>query len=257
MQNKYVGDVGDFAKHGLLRFLSGETAEDDGDRLRLGLVWYLYHGWPHNSDGKHVGYLMRTPDDDKREYRDCDPELWETLRDLILSNARCVHCIQGAAVLPEDTLYYDAQLDYAPKMLRAMRKLTREYWFGNALVASSGADLGCLDPDNGISGDARMYRAEGPKFVYMDDLKAFWERGQSLVVYHHLGMTEPACEQIRAKVQIIQDELLGAEPISLLFHKGSDRVFFVVPQPERKEIIKARVSRMLDTPWSKHFERVG
>ena len=27
----------------------------------------------------------------------------------------------------------------------------------------------------------------GPKYVYYDDLQSCWERGQSLVVYHHVG----------------------------------------------------------------------
>ena len=35
MQNKYVGDVADFGKRGLLRFLSGMTSEGDLARLRL------------------------------------------------------------------------------------------------------------------------------------------------------------------------------------------------------------------------------
>ena len=37
-QNRHIGDVADFGKYGLLRYLSGETPEDDGCRLRLGVV---------------------------------------------------------------------------------------------------------------------------------------------------------------------------------------------------------------------------
>jgi hypothetical protein len=35
MQNRYVGDIGDFGKFGLLRFI-----EDTG--LRIGINWYLH-----------------------------------------------------------------------------------------------------------------------------------------------------------------------------------------------------------------------
>ena len=41
MQNRYVGDVCDFGKLGLLRFLSGCTDSSPEPRLRLGLIWYL------------------------------------------------------------------------------------------------------------------------------------------------------------------------------------------------------------------------
>ena len=48
MQNRYVGDVADFGKHGLLRFLSGMTDEEKpNQKLRLGLVWYMYHDEKH------------------------------------------------------------------------------------------------------------------------------------------------------------------------------------------------------------------
>ena len=40
MQNPYVGDVADFGKHGLLRFLSGMTDEAGPEpKLKLGLVY--------------------------------------------------------------------------------------------------------------------------------------------------------------------------------------------------------------------------
>ena len=56
MQNKYVADVGDFGKHGLLRRLSGATADDQLDPLRLGLVWYAFPDECGNLDGKFVQY---------------------------------------------------------------------------------------------------------------------------------------------------------------------------------------------------------
>ena len=183
MQNRYVGDVADFAKYGLLRFLSKS-------RLRLGLVWYLHHDQRHgadakklNYDGKYTSYLVRTPDDDRREFRDCDPDLWDKLRDLILRDARCVHCVEEAGILPEDTLYYDAQLHYVPggssKAVRAAKVTMREYWFHGALRVTERAGLVCVDPDNGIASDEKMHLKDGPKHVYLPDLKAFWERGQS------------------------------------------------------------------------------
>ena len=259
MQNKYVADVGDFGKYGLLRYLSGKTACDDLEWLRMGVVWYWHHDEPHNGAGKFTSYLARTPKDDKQEYRDCDSDLWEKLRDLMLNNDRCTRCIERTGILPEDTLYCDAQLSYFPRMSPAVRKTTRGHWLDTALAATKDAGLVFVDPDNGISGDALMFTAKGPKNVYMGDLNRFWERGQSLVVYHHMGIMENVCDAARQKARTVRDGLAGAEPIPLLYRKGAVRAFYVIPQPCHKELITARVCRMLDSPWgkNKHFEWVG
>src|SRR6266851_6371289 len=67
MQNRYVGDVGDFAKYALLRRLVGRPTEE---ALRLGVVWCLFPDESHNNDGRHVSYLraagFTSLDDDLR-----------------------------------------------------------------------------------------------------------------------------------------------------------------------------------------------
>lgn len=54
MQNRYVGDIGDFGKLGLLRQLS-KTG------LSVGVNWYLTPDETHNGDGRHIGYLESKP----------------------------------------------------------------------------------------------------------------------------------------------------------------------------------------------------
>ena len=41
MQDAFAGDIGDFSKFGLLRWLCGMTAGDGLPRLRVGINWYL------------------------------------------------------------------------------------------------------------------------------------------------------------------------------------------------------------------------
>lgn len=254
MQNKYVGDVGDFGKHGLLRFLSGMTdVERPEPNMKLGLVWYLFHDEIHNNHGDQTAFLNRTPRDDKHEYRECDPCLWETLRDLVhREDARCVHCAQLAGIFPEKTEYYGTPLYYMPEMNPARRRELREFWFGQALQATQDAELVYVDPDTGIGRDALKYQAKGPKYTYVSDLQAIWERGQSLVVYHHLGMTKGGAEDMTRAAAARIREGLGTEPISLLFHPGGCRVFYVVPRPEHKGLIRERVDRFLKFGWEKH-----
>ena len=266
MQNKYVGDAGDYAKHGLLRRLSGLTdPETSAPDLRLGLVWYLFPDELHGADktkvsrdGKHIAYLDPNHKDAEM-HRECDPDLWAKLRKYVDEGRRCVHCVQADPVLPANTLYHDDLLYYWPSMARPFRQTLRELWFTGALRATAKADLVCLDPDNGIRDDSQMYRQNGPKHTYISDLRAFWERGQSLVVYQHLGMSEPAEAQIPKKVAVLRSGLPGAEPIPLRYRHGSSRIFFVLPQPAHRERIEARIHRMLDGPWGRncHFERTG
>ena len=50
MQNRYVADLGDFGKYGLLKYLCRG--------LRLGIIWYLVSNESHNSDGRHIRYRL-------------------------------------------------------------------------------------------------------------------------------------------------------------------------------------------------------
>ncbi len=49
MQDRYVGDVGDFGKYGLLRALSGPFKSEAV--LSLGMVWYLVPDQGNGGDG--------------------------------------------------------------------------------------------------------------------------------------------------------------------------------------------------------------
>ena len=76
LQNRYVGDLGDFGKYGLLKALCGDT-------LKLGVNWYLIPDESHN--GKHTAYLKSTHKD-STAYRSCDPELYDSLRKIVFIN---------------------------------------------------------------------------------------------------------------------------------------------------------------------------
>ncbi len=267
MQNRYVGDVGDFAKFGLLRFLSGTTDPECKERLGVGLIWYMHYDERHgadrskiNNDGRHVGYL-----DLHRKnvslYGDCDPELWAKLGHLVGQDRRCVHCAQEAKLLPEGTRYYTPLLTYVPRMPREQKQAVRECWFRNALAETCGpdVDLVCVDPDNGLADDRIMLDPpRGAKHVYMPDLQSIWGYGKSLVIYHHSnwdGRVPVQMDRVAAKLR----DGLGTAPISLWFHGGTARAFFVVPQPgSAGDVIRDRVDRFLDSGWGhpKLFEKV-
>lgn len=264
MQNKYAGDVADFGKCGLLRFLSGLTdPEADAQDLTPGLAWWFHLDKCERKDGHITGYLKDTKKN-RRLFRSCDPCLWDGLRVLVEGGRRCVHCIQAAGLFPDDTLYHRELLHF-PKYLskpgqRLMREEIRRLWIEDALRTTEAAHLVYLDPDTGPSDDNRRYQAIGPKWVYHDEILAFWERGQSLVLYQDLGMNETADRLAQATANRLCG-ILGTEPIPLRYLHGV-RAFFVIPNPRCPEVaekVRERTYRFMEGCWrdNGHFRFLG
>ncbi len=81
MQDRYVGDVGDYVKLAILRALMpGE---------RLGGAWWLYPDEAHNADGRHIGYL-HSPG----RWRSYDPDLFDGLAAVVADGRRRVQALQ-------------------------------------------------------------------------------------------------------------------------------------------------------------------
>lgn len=264
MQNRYVGDVGDFGKYGLLRHLTGqrETPPSDLD-LSLGVVWYLYPDESHNADGKYTGYLNDTPANHSR-FRACDPDLYDTMRLLVKAGCRNILAVQRSRTLPSDTLYYEPSLSFPRQMPRSDREAARANWFAGSLDATADADMIFVDPDNslsdpanGISASIDPLRKTGPKYVFIADLLRFFERGQSLIVYHHLGRRGTAVQQAVRVAESLKASLdLPDLPRSLLYHRGSSRAYFIVPQERHKHTLETRLSDLFRSPWDSHFKLV-
>ena len=295
MQNRYVGDLGDFGKYGLLRWLClpDRTGEDqtlapslgwravvDSDEqnasaegstlplwppqeadckqsLTVGVVWYLVPDETHNSDGKHIHYLDPSAHNQER-FRDCDPTLYDTLREIVRSNRRNVSSIRECQILPLGTRFYEAVLtfdrpdDQSP-FTRAHRVARRNAWLCGALKFTSGCDIVFVDPDNGFEVKVGPYQKRGPKYVFFDELLPYLERNQSLVIYHHIGRQGSARDQIQERLTQISNEL-GREAFALLYHRGSARAFFVVPAPRHRMDIISKAKLLMLSPWSRHFE---
>ena len=264
MQDRYVGDVGDFGKYGLLRYLTGQReALPSAEAIRLGVVWYLYPNESHNADGKYTGYLDDILANHSR-YRACDPDLYDTMRRLVETGCRNILAVQRSRILPADTLYYEPSLSFPRQMPRSEREAARANWFAGSLHTTADADMIFVDPDNslsdpanGISASIDPLRKTGPKYVFIADLLRFSERGQSLIVYHHLGRRGTAVEQIARVAKSLKASLgLPDMPRSLLYRRGSSRAYFIVSQERHRPTLESRVSDLLRSPWNSHFESV-
>ena len=259
-----MGDVGDFAKYGLLRALCaveptwGRRTYD----LSLGVVWYLVPDEEGTTDGGHVGWANQATSTIQR-YMPCDPELYHALLRMLRDGDRSVRAVRERGVLPEGTVFYEARLSFArtPGIGRAAteRRLERrKAWAWDALAATRGCDVVFADPDNGLEPRAGVPRSRltGPKYAYFDELVPYLDRGQSFVVYHHLHRSMVHEGQVHDRLSQVEERLGPA--FALRFHPGAGRAFFVVPADAHREVLRERALRLVrNRCWARHFELYG
>ena len=256
-----MGDVGDFGKYGLLRALCAEELTW-GRRtydLSLGVVWYLVPDEEGTADGGHTGWARQVSRIMHR-YMPCDPELYHALLRMIQDGDRSVRAVRERGVLPEGTVFYEAPLSFAGMpwvgpATEARRLERRKAWAWDALAATRGCDVVFADPDNGLEPRAGVprHRLTGPKYAYFDELVPYLDRGQSLVVYHHLHRSLVHESQVRDRLSQIEERLGPA--LALRYRPGTGRAFFVVPAEAHREVLRERAERLVrNRCWSQHFK---
>ena len=170
MQNRYVGDIGDYVKLAILRALSGNH--------RLGIAWWLYPDEAHNGDGRHITYL-----DKPAQWRDFDPELFHILLKIVRDNKRSIAALEKA--LPPNTLFAGEEIPVT-NVTAHLRPQARRSWLSRVQSTLKEADLVFLDPDNGLAPKsfAPGQRTSG-KSVLFSELVELTQPGRCLIVYHH------------------------------------------------------------------------
>lgn len=225
MQDRYVGDIGDFGKYGLLRFLFQDS------KLRLGVDWCLVPDESYNADGRHINYLLGKDDNDKKKksevFEDCDSELYRALYDIVQprmvgdavksTGVRSVARVQKAKILPVHS-FSDFKI----------------------------CDVVFVDPDNGLAPDGikdNKSRPKGRKYIYEDDLNRFYKEGKSLIVYNHRD---------RKKEDKCLERFLSIHPepaLILRWNRVSVRYYLFILQRKHKDDIEARVKEMEKSRW--------
>jgi hypothetical protein len=250
MQDRYTGDVGDFAKYGLLRQLLKPSAS--GEKLRLAVLWYLVDDEDGNSDGKHVSYLR----DDRM--RACDPALHDTIKLLVEINDRSVASVERSGVLPPDqTVFFSVRLPSLNSGRQGDVSAidARRQWFLSALEASQGADLVFLDPDNGLEvASAPLASAKASKYVYLDEVAAITQRGQSVLIYQHHNRSAPGEVQTSGALNKLRSAAPQCSNVTAItFRRGSVRSFFLLSARSHSKILRARMANLQRGAWASYF----
>jgi hypothetical protein len=239
MRDSYVADVGDFGKYALLNALAGND-------LRLGVLWCRNSEPDATQDGRFIEYP---------ELRPCDPNLYDRLAQILKNKQRTLRHIENSEILPSNTLFYGTAIPAptAPCFSEAAREAQtrlRAAWLEEAFAGLADAELVFLDPDNGLaSSRCKKHLRSGVKYIFGDELAAFVERGQSIVLYQH-QQRRNLNEQVTEQRKI----LASAEPChAVSFHRRTTRIYYVIPSEDHESTISERLTCFLAGEWGKHF----
>lgn len=238
MKNQYVGDVNDFAKYGLLNWLSGRRSA--AARLRLGLVWYLTQDLA-SPEGGRIQYLdLPRPN----AYSAADGALLDRLTQIVREAQRDISQIEQRQVLPADTVFFS----------RPMVPADRREWFEDAVRATSGCDLVFLDPDKGLARSA-VFRPR-PEYATLDEVYRLNARGQTVIVIQFLHRLERHAAQLRSWTKDLTSVLPcdAPPPFALRWHGMASLGFLVVPGVRHASTITRRIRRLLTSPWASLFD---
>lgn len=236
MQDRYLGDVGDFGKFGIL----GQIASIG---LKISINWYLaYKPEEHtNDDGKHIGYL------NNKSFQECDEELFKLLQRIVESN-------RSIAVLEEAKLVPNAQ--YYSVILRpgSDQSFSRNIWYKNSLKVLADSDIIFCDPDNGLLvKSVSLSSAKSDKYVTENELVVYYLSGKSIIFYNHRcrGKEEVYLQRF-ASLQL-RSELVSAKWEGLKFAHGTIRDYIFILQPFHFEKVNAVIKSITRSNWNRHF----
>jgi hypothetical protein len=251
MQNRYVGDVGDYGKYALLRHL---CASDTGNSLHLAVSWYLFPDEILNNDGRHISYL-KDP-----EFAKLDPSLHTALDSIVSAGRRHVYHVFRYGCLPKSTVFFSQPISLGVTHAGPEERIRyRDTWLKAGIQQTQNCELVFFDPDNGLEiPSVPKDHPKAGKYVYWDELSAFWSRGDTLLIYHHLNRTTSTARQVQSLKLRFSAVLDKAAVVPLVFRRGSSRVFWLVHHDDSLgRELERRAAALLNTGWSRHFRPFG
>ena len=249
MRDNFAGDVGDFGKYVLLRELMNQSDKT----TKLGINWYYTdHDEAPNGDGGHVAYLDISVRNNLR-YRSSCPELYDKLAMIIRQDKRTVAEVESSRILPRGTVFYSTPIPNAG-INPAERIHLRQTWFQKSLTTLQYTDFIYLDPDNGISLDLSVKgKPLAMKYVFMDEIEAYYRSGKSLIVYNHRDRRPR--DEYDLKILRIREYVNSHSDIKVLrFKRVAVRDFIFLIQEHHRELMDLTIERLTSPPLDFLFE---
>ena len=235
MKNQYVGDIGDYGKYGLLRFLASHG-------IKIGVNWYLTEN-DGSTDGKFTTYLKNPAD---RVY---DPELFDALQNIADHPDKTVKMIKQAGIIPDAEFF--GEMLKSSSLKADAREWNRRLWFNNSTLMLGNAELIFADPDNGISYRKTARTKDSEKFILPEDVAEYYNSGRNVVYYCHKGRRkQEAWDQAKEE---IRNHIRDAQLLAVTCHRGTQRSYIFVLHPDCYMKYEKIITAFLDSEWGNMF----
>lgn len=207
MKDQYFGDINDYRKYGLLRFLSNKG------EMYVAICW-MWTESDGGNDGGKLSYLNRPS-----RYRAFDPELFDELRTcLSTESSREVALAEKYALVPRAVYYRQLLTDSVA---------ARRSYFRDLLDATRGVDLLFFDPDNGLEVASVSYGGKGSsKYLYWNEMTEVYNAGHSILVYQHF----PRKDRDKFRSDLFRELCTRLKVLDAIMFTTPSVLFVLVPQ---------------------------
>lgn len=234
MKNQYIGDIGDYGKYGLLRFLKA-------NEIDIGVNWYLTPD-DGRTDGNHTEYLSDT------RMSVYDPEVYKAMREIAFRKDKTIRMLEQNPVL-QGFRFYDAMMDFSGLHWRD-RAGARLKWHAAAMYALRDSALVFADPDTCLSTAHRPSQKDAQKYILPLEIVDYYRRGQQVMYYHHRSRKNEDgwMEEKRRIKAFLPDAML----LALSFHRWSARTFIFVVHRDQFERYSRLTNAFVQSAWGTH-----
>ncbi len=241
MQDKYVGDIGDYGKYGLLKQIYNQA----NGNITLGINWYYVDiNEGNEGDGKYVEYL------NKEEFRNLFPEIFEELKKIVKNKKRSIREVMEISknkgtILPKNTVFYDEPVSDILSVFYKYRKEKRKGWFEKSLEVLQKADIIFLDPDNGIQTEKlKETRKMSIKYALYDEINEYYKRGKSVIVYNHRD--RKPLDDYKGRIEKLKEIILECEIRVIKFKRYSVRHYVFLIHKKHRDLIMKTIEYVLN-----------
>lgn len=234
MKNQYLGDIGDYGKYGMLRFLQSRG-------ISIGVNWYLTpDDVPASTDGRFTEYLS---DEKMKNY---DEKLFCEMKKLAFIEGKNVRMVKESGILG-DAVFYDKLLDLNSLDCRK-RKEKRDEWHKLGMERLSDVGLVFADPDNSLR-NMKVSKKDSEKYILPNEVVDYYKRGQNVAYYHHRSRKN-ADGWMAEKMQIKKKEWLPkAKLLAVSAHKWSNRAYIFVVHERDYKRYKEVLDDFISSAW--------
>jgi len=233
MQDKYVGDIGDFGKYILLNEICKE--------FKLGINWFYVNDEKGRQDKEYRYLYLKEQYKNSKDFRVCCPDLYDKFRSWRIADNknRNIAKIEEGQILPIATVFYRNPIP---------RKVDeRENWFK---VSKEGfkrenVNIIFLDPDNGIQPHPQKNKEDkdAAKYIFYDEIERYYKLGKSLIIYNHRDRTSK--EKYDEKISLIKDYANLYNSIRVLkFKRFFVRHYVFLIQSNHEKVIDKTIKRL-------------